>query len=62
MLGVNPFFVNDYLDAARHYSWTDCMRCVEVLRDFDMKAKGYNCSSDVTQKDLYKEMLFKLMA
>jgi DNA polymerase-3 subunit delta len=62
MLGVNPFFVNDYLDAARHYSWVDCMRCIEVLRDFDMKAKGYNCSSDVSQKDLYREMLFKLMA
>ena len=62
MLGVNPFFVNDYLDAARHYSWADCMRCIEVLRDFDMKAKGYNCVSDVSQKDLYREMLFKLMA
>ena len=61
MLGVNPFFVNDYLDAARHYSWADCMRCIEVLRDFDMKAKGYNCSSDITQKELYKEMLYKLM-
>lgn len=62
MLGVNPYFVNDYLDAARHYSWSDCMHCIEVLRDFDMKSKGYNCSSDVTQKELYREMLYKLMA
>ena len=61
VLGVNPFFVNDYLDAARHYSWVDCMHCIEVLREFDMKSKGYNSSSDVTQKDLYREMLYKLM-
>lgn len=61
MLGVNAFFVNDYLTAVRNYSWTDCMRCIEVLREFDMKSKGYNSTSDVTQKDLYKEMLLKLM-
>lgn len=61
MLGVNPFFVNDYLEAAGNYSWVDCMQCIEVLREFDLKSKGYNSSSDVTHKDLYREMLFKLM-
>lgn len=60
MLGVNPFFVNDYLLAARNYSWFDCMRCIEVLREFDLKSKGYNSSSDVTQKELYKEMICKI--
>lgn len=61
VLGVNPFFVNDYLEAARNYSWTDCMNCIAVLRDFDLRSKGYNSTSDVTQKDLYREMLYKLM-
>lgn len=61
MLGVNPYFINDYLEASRNYSWFDCMHCIEVLREFDMKSKGYNSSSDVTQKELYKEMLYKLM-
>lgn len=61
VLGVNPFFVNDYLEAARNYSWVDCMRCIEVLREYDMKSKGYNSTSDVSQKELYREMLFKLM-
>ena len=32
MLGVNLFFVNDYFEAVRNYSWTDCMNCIEVLR------------------------------
>lgn len=61
MLGVNPFFVNDYLEAARNYSWIDCMKCIEVLREFDLKSKGYNSTSNITQKELYREMLFKLM-
>ena len=61
MLGVNPFFVNDYFEAVRNYSWTDCMNCIEVLREFDLKSKGYNSTSDITQKELYREMLFKLM-
>lgn len=60
MLGVNPFFVNDYLVAARNYSWTDCMRCIEVLREFDLRSKGYNSSSDVSQKELYKEMICRI--
>lgn len=59
VLGVNPFFVNDYLEAARNYSWTACMDCIAVLREFDLKAKGYN-SSDIPEKELYKEMLLKL--
>lgn len=61
VLGVNPFFVNDYLEAARNYSWTDCMNCISVLREYDLKSKGYNSSSDVTQKELYREMLYRLM-
>lgn len=61
MLGVNPYFVNDYLVAARNYSWTECMRCIEVLREFDLRSKGYNSSSDITQKELYKEMICRIM-
>lgn len=61
VLGVNPFFVNDYLEAARNYSWVDCMNSIAVLREFDMKSKGYNSTSDVSQKELYREMLYKLV-
>lgn len=61
MLGVNTFFVNDYIEAARNYSWIDCMNCIAVLRNFDLRSKGYNSTSDTTQKELYREMLFKLM-
>ena len=60
VLGVNPFFVKDYLVASRNYPPATCIRCISILREFDMKSKGYN-SGDVSEKDLYREMIFKLM-
>ena len=59
-LGVNPFFVRDYQLAARNYSIADCVRCIAVLREFDLKSKGYN-SGETSEKDLYREMIFKLL-
>ena len=60
VLGVNPFFVKDYLAAARNYPPATCIRCISILREFDMKSKGYE-SGDVSEKDLYREMIFKLI-
>lgn len=59
-LGVNPFFVKDYMAAMRNYPIPDCVRCIAVLREFDMKAVGYN-NGDVCEKDLYREMIFRLL-
>lgn len=60
VLGVSPFFVKDYLAAARNYPPATCIRCISILREFDLKSKGYE-SGDVSEKDLYREMVFKLM-
>ena len=59
-LGVNPFFVRDYQQAARNFSVADCVKCIAVLREFDLKSKGYN-SGETSEKDLYREMIFKLL-
>ena len=60
VLGVSPFFVRDYLAAAKNYPLATCIRCISILREFDMKSKGYE-SGDTSEKDLYREMIFKLM-
>ena len=60
VLGVNPFFVKDYLSAARNYPPQICIRNISILREFDLKSKGYE-SGEVCEKDLYREMIFKLM-
>ena len=60
VLGVSPFFVKDYLVASKNYPPATCIRCISILREFDLKSKGYE-SGDVSEKDLYREMIFKLM-
>ena len=60
VLGVNPYFVKDYQLAARNYPPQTCIRNISILREFDMKSKGYE-SGDASEKDLYREMIFKLM-
>ena len=60
VLGVSPFFVKDYLAAARNIPLQMCIRNISILREFDMKSKGYD-SGDTSEKDLYREMIFKLM-
>ncbi len=60
VLGVNPYFVRDYQAAARNYPPATCIRCISILREYDLKSKGYE-SGDVSEKDLYREMIFKLM-
>ena len=59
-LGVNPFFLNDYMTAMSNYSIADCVRCIAILREFDLKAVGYN-NGDVNEKDLYREMIFRIL-
>ena len=60
VLGVAPFFVRDYQTAACNYPPQVCIRNISILREFDMKSKGYD-SGDTSEKDLYREMIFKLM-
>ena len=60
-LRVNPYFVNEYLDAARNFPMRKVSGIVAVLREFDVKSKGVN-SNAVPQGDLLKEMLVRIFA
>ena len=58
-LKINPYFVNEYSNAARNYPMKNVSRAVAVLRDFDVKGKGVGANA-VPQKDLLKELLVKI--
>lgn len=60
VLGVNPYFVKDYETAARNYSVARCAKAIEALRQYDMYSKGYNCGA-IPEKELYKELISKIM-
>jgi len=60
-LGVNPFFVKDYIAAARKYSPTKLYEIIGILREYDMKSKGFGVSGLVSTADLQKEMIYKIL-
>jgi len=59
-LGVHPFFVKDYINAARKYNLRKTVSIISLLREYDMKSKGYNNVS-TTHGDLLRELIFKIL-
>ena len=60
-LKVNPYFVNEYVLAARNYPMKKVSEVISVLREFDVKSKGVG-SNAVPQGDLLKELLVKIVS
>jgi DNA polymerase-3 subunit delta len=59
-LKINPFFVDDYVAAARNYSGAKVVKAISTLRDYDMKSKGF-ATANTDNAELLKELVFKLM-
>ncbi len=59
-LRINPYFVNEYILAARNYPMRKVSLVVSILRDFDVKSKGVGANA-VPQGDLLKELLVKIL-
>jgi len=59
-LGVHPFFVKDYVMAARNYSMKNASRAIELVRTADANGKGINMTAS-QNADLLKNLLVSLM-
>ncbi|MDR0661669.1 MAG: DNA polymerase III subunit delta [Prevotellaceae bacterium] len=59
-LGVNPFFVKDYETAVRLYPIGKIIENISLLREYDMRGKGFGNTS-VSHEELLRELLFKLL-
>lgn len=60
-LKINPYFVNEYVNAARNYPMRKVSAVVATLRDFDVKGKGVGANA-VPQGDLLKELLVRILS
>lgn len=60
VLGVNPYFVNEYKVAARNYPAMKVVEIISVIREYDMKSKGVMVGEN-NHGEWMKEMLFKIM-
>lgn len=60
-LGIGPYFVKDYEQAARVYNKEKLFRIISYLRECDLKVKGVDASGNTEQGDIMKELLFKIL-
>lgn len=59
-LGVNPYFVKDYVAAAGNYPPNKIKAIISYLREYDLKSKGVdNASAD--GGELLKELVWKIL-
>lgn len=61
VLGVNTFFVKDYQQAASNYSLPKLASIIGYLKDADLKSKGLGNTGTITEGELLKELLFKIL-
>ncbi|MDT0647815.1 DNA polymerase III subunit delta [Zunongwangia sp. F260] len=59
-LKINPYFVSDYTTGARNYPMKKVSGVISLLHEADVKSKGVG-SVNVSQGDLLKELLVKIM-
>ncbi len=59
-LSINPYFVYDYENAAKNYSFEKLSKIISYLREYDVKSKGVG---NISAKDgeLMKELVFKIL-
>jgi len=60
-IGVNPYFVKDYLHAANIYSFDGVERILLLLHNYNLRSVGVN-DTGTEDASLLKEMLVKMIA
>ncbi len=58
-MGVSPYFIKDYEQAARSYNLGKTVQIISYLREYDVKSKGVESNTD--HGGLMKELMFKIL-
>jgi DNA polymerase III subunit delta len=56
-----PNIAKKFVTEARRYTPTRIFEIIGIIREYDMKAKGLESSGEVSQGDLLKEMIYKIL-
>jgi len=59
-LGVSPFFVTDYANAASKYNLDRAVNIISMIREYDLRSKGARGGS-TSNADLLRELVFKIL-
>ena len=58
-IGVNPYFLDDYVTAAKNFPMRRISGVFQTLRIMDTKSKGVE--ANLKPKDLYNELIFRIL-
>jgi DNA polymerase-3 subunit delta len=59
-LGINPYFVKDYISAAQKFSSAKTADIITAIRNCDAQSKGFNNAS-ADPGDLLTELIYKIL-
>ncbi len=59
-IGINPYFVTEYLQAARNYPLEQVLRNIEFIHQADLQSKGIGFAT-MKESSILRELVFKLM-
>ncbi len=60
-LKINPFFVSEYEQAAKNYSFDKTCQVISLLREYDVKSKGVDSTGNTDEGELLKELVWKII-
>ncbi|RMG79832.1 MAG: DNA polymerase III subunit delta [Bacteroidetes bacterium] len=59
-MGVHPFFVKEYMTAARNFPLVKTLQIISLLKTYDLKSKGYK-NNQFSDGQLLKELVYKIL-
>ncbi len=59
-IGVNTFFLNDYIQASKKYEFKELLNIINLICEYDLRSKGIN-NNRISQSDLLKELITKIL-
>lgn len=60
LIGVNPFFVGEYLQAMQNYSRDAVLRNIQYIHQADLQSKGIGYAT-MDEEAILKELIYKLL-
>jgi DNA polymerase-3 subunit delta len=60
-IGNYPTIVRKYIDASKRYNRNKLLEIVSLIREYDLKSKGLESAAGVSQGELLKEMVYKIL-
>lgn len=59
-LGVPPYFLNEYADCARRYSYAHTARILSVLKVYDLRSKGVDSGSLNDPEGILEDVIYRI--